>query len=99
MQFQTGSGALSSMFLLPMFTFNFLMIFYSTTELAGSKIPLRIRAHSSGEPLPLVNGEINSSDSMTHDQGHSRSFYRDDEIIVDRDGIPHYTGEKPELFK
>ncbi|CAE8678310.1 unnamed protein product [Polarella glacialis] len=33
------------------------------------------------------------------EQGHGRSFYRDDEIVVDKDGIPHYTGAKPELLK
>ena len=33
------------------------------------------------------------------DQGSGRSYWRDDEIIVDRDGVPHYTGEKPELLK
>ena len=33
------------------------------------------------------------------DQGHSRSHYRDDEIVVDRDGIPHYIGERPICFK
>ena len=33
------------------------------------------------------------------DQSNGRSFYRDDEITVDRDGLPHYTGERPELLK
>ena len=33
-----------------------------------------------------------------NDQAHGRSFYRDDEIVVDRDGVPHFTGEKPELL-
>ena len=27
------------------------------------------------------------------------SFWKDDEIVVDRDGIPHYTGARPELMK
>ena len=25
--------------------------------------------------------------------------YRDDSIFVDRDGVPHWTGEQPELFR
>lgn len=29
----------------------------------------------------------------------SNVFWRDDEIIVDRDGIPHFTGAKPELMR
>eukprot|EP00439_Symbiodinium_sp_Y106_P007836 s217_g1.t1 len=29
----------------------------------------------------------------------SKQFWRDDEIVVDRDGIPHFTGAKPELMK
>ena len=33
------------------------------------------------------------------DQGHGRSFYRDDEITVDRDGTPHYTGEDVALLR
>ena len=33
------------------------------------------------------------------DQGNGRSYYRDDEIVVDRDGLPHYTGENPDLIK
>ena len=33
------------------------------------------------------------------EQAHGRSFYRDDEITVDRDGIPHFTGEQPTLLK
>ena len=37
---------------------------------------------------------------MAHDSAHGRSFYRHDEIVVDaRDGVPHYTGEKPEFLK
>ena len=30
---------------------------------------------------------------------HGRSWYRDDEIIVDKDGVPHYTGAMPELMR
>ena len=33
------------------------------------------------------------------DQGHGRSYYRDDEIVVDNQGLPHFTGEKPALLK
>ena len=33
------------------------------------------------------------------DQGNGRSYYRDDEIVVDRDGLPQYTGENPDLIK
>ena len=29
----------------------------------------------------------------------SSIFWRDDEVVVDRDGIPYYTGVKPELTK
>ncbi|CAE7262427.1 RE1, partial [Symbiodinium necroappetens] len=29
----------------------------------------------------------------------SRDFWRDDEIVVDRDGIPHYTGAAPQLMR
>ena len=29
----------------------------------------------------------------------SKVFWRDDEIVVDRDGVPHFTGQKPELMK
>ena len=29
----------------------------------------------------------------------SKPFWKDDEIAVDRDGIPHFTGAKPELVK
>ena len=29
----------------------------------------------------------------------SRAFWRDDEIICDRDGIPHFTGVQPHLMK
>ena len=29
----------------------------------------------------------------------SRPFRRDDQIVVDKDGIPHYTGVRPELMK
>lgn len=29
----------------------------------------------------------------------SRPFFRDDEIITDRDGIPHYTGKFPHLMR
>ena len=35
----------------------------------------------------------------TNDQGMGRSYYRDDEIVVDRDGLPHYTGASAELLK
>ena len=28
-----------------------------------------------------------------------RSWYRDDEIVVDKDGIPHFTGVMPELMR
>ena len=31
--------------------------------------------------------------------GSGGSFWRDDEIVVDRDGIPHYTGVQPGLMK
>ena len=31
--------------------------------------------------------------------GGSRDFWRDDEIVVDRDGIPHYTGAAPQLMR
>ena len=34
-----------------------------------------------------------------NDQGAGRSYYRDDEIVVDRDGLPHYTGTNPDLLK
>lgn len=30
---------------------------------------------------------------------HGRSWYRDDEIIVDKDGVPHYTGAMLELMR
>ena len=26
-------------------------------------------------------------------------FWKDDEIVVDMDGIPHFTGQKPKLMK
>ena len=29
----------------------------------------------------------------------AHSFWKDDEVVVDRDGIPHYTGARPELMK
>ena len=29
----------------------------------------------------------------------SRSFYKDDEILVDRDGVPHLSGAMPSLMK
>ena len=29
----------------------------------------------------------------------SRPFWRDDQIVVDKDGVPHYTGSRPELMK
>ena len=29
----------------------------------------------------------------------TRPFWRDDQIVVDKDGIPHYTGSRPELMK
>ena len=28
-----------------------------------------------------------------------RLFWQDDQIVVDKDGIPHYTGARPELMK
>ncbi|CAK0792797.1 unnamed protein product [Prorocentrum cordatum] len=34
-----------------------------------------------------------------NDQGAGRSYDRDDEIVVDRDGLPHYTGQNPDLLK
>ncbi|CAK0892878.1 unnamed protein product [Prorocentrum cordatum] len=33
------------------------------------------------------------------DQGQGRSYCRDDETVVDRDGLPHYTGLNPDLLK
>ena len=36
---------------------------------------------------------------MASEQAHGRSFYRDDEITIDRDGIPHFTGEQATLLK
>ena len=39
------------------------------------------------------------TDNSMQDQGNGRSYYRDDEIVVDRDGLPHYTGENPDLIK
>ena len=33
------------------------------------------------------------------DQSKGRSFYRDDESTIDRDGLPHYIGERPERLK
>ena len=30
---------------------------------------------------------------------HGRSWYRDDEVVVDNSGIPHYTGAMPELMR
>ena len=33
------------------------------------------------------------------DQAAGRSFYRDDDITVDRDGLPLYTGERPDSVK
>ena len=29
----------------------------------------------------------------------SGAFWKDDEIVVDRDGVPHFTGVKPELMR
>ena len=29
----------------------------------------------------------------------SQPFFRDDEVVVDRDGIPHYTGSIPGLMR
>ena len=29
----------------------------------------------------------------------STTFWRDDEVVVDRDGIPHFTGKRPELMR
>ena len=26
-------------------------------------------------------------------------YWKDDEIVCDRDGVPHYTGAKPELMR
>ena len=37
------------------------------------------------------------SDMATGDL--ARSWYRDDEIVVDKDGIPHFTGVMPELMR
>ena len=34
-----------------------------------------------------------------NDQAGGRSYYRDDEVMVDREGLPRFTGEKPELLK
>ncbi|CAE6960692.1 unnamed protein product [Symbiodinium sp. CCMP2592] len=31
--------------------------------------------------------------------GDSRAFWKDEEIVVDRDGIPHYTGAHPHLMR
>ncbi|CAE7814668.1 GIP [Symbiodinium sp. CCMP2456] len=31
--------------------------------------------------------------------GGSRDYWRDDEIVVDRDGIPHFTGAAPQLMR
>ena len=36
---------------------------------------------------------------MASEQSHGRSFCRDDEITIDRDGIPHFTGEQATLLK
>ena len=32
-------------------------------------------------------------------EASSRGFWRDDEIVVDKDGIPHYTGAQPGLMR
>ena len=36
---------------------------------------------------------------MERSDAGNRHFLKDDEIIVDRDGIPHFTGAQPALMK
>ncbi len=37
--------------------------------------------------------------AMASSETTSRSFWSDSEIVVDKDGIPHFTGEQPALMK
>ena len=48
-----------------------------------------------GERLAPVHAAM----ALRDDSGAYKAIYRDDEIIVDRDGIPHYTGADPGLMK
>ena len=45
--------------------------------------------------LLVDTGSGSEDDINMADQGHGRSYYRDDEIVVDRDGITHFTGAMP----
>ncbi|CAE7864021.1 unnamed protein product [Symbiodinium necroappetens] len=36
---------------------------------------------------------------MASSESAGRGFWRDDEIVVDKDGIPHYTGVQPGLMR
>ena len=47
----------------------------------------------------LVVGAGTSSASVMASGDHGRSWYRDDEVVVDNSGIPHYTGAMPELMR
>ena len=54
-----------------------------------------VRLHSKTAAACFRTGS-GAGEAMATD---SRPFFRDDEIITDRDGIPHYTGKFPHLMR
>ena len=68
------------------FTFIYLSFLAWKTELATDCVFALVAEH-------CVLQAMASSDAT------SRTFWNDSEIVVDKDGIPHFTGEQPALMK
>ena len=47
---------------------------------------------------PSCQCELRTGSGAMAGAGDSRSFWKDDEIVVDRDGIPHFSGMYPHLM-
>ena len=49
---------------------------------------------------PVASASLRAgSGAMAASMAGNSTFWKDDEIVVDRDGIPHYTGSRPELMR